>query len=465
MTSQFIIACAERGADVQGQISPSISKSTVAEVKQASTCPIEQKTEKLTNLLMKAELGWARPPPQWLQDTCPEAIEHFARFPNLRDVVECNGDPMPLFPTEHHARAVCTLKVLQKQVEALDIALLLHAGAQVGAIVHGQPIPWDDDIDVTVSLDEFVKMEGHLLKDSHGDAQCRVFHKDARLCARMNCNCLKIWVEHDGDDEAHFGQPEKRQWKSPLVDVFACASCQGKVVEFKRTKEALKAAMGEWIKNDGTPCIQRPLADFFPLAAHHFGGIAMLGPNEVVAKKRCNFNKCVSATWNHRLDIGQGELVSQHFGSGHLNCCELAKRFPFRQFSGVISNGSTQQGVDFTQLKAPGLLHSVRCGRHSALFCGKCGGERMCHGECRWDKSTAECVSKKRTLTSTRMEGFHAKSSENPFECKGIVQSSESVASCGNHESIGGCSKCGTSRTMCNGQCKWNSDSSVCVAK
>lgn len=90
---------------------------------------------------MNAELGWLKPPPAWVSEMCPEVVDHFDRFPNIRDLILVNDTYMPWFTTNYHARAVCTVKILQAIAYAIGIDVLLYAGTHIGALVHGQPIP------------------------------------------------------------------------------------------------------------------------------------------------------------------------------------------------------------------------------------------------------------------------------------------------------------------------------------
>ena len=34
--------------------------------------------------------------------------------------------------------------------EEADIDVLIYAGGQLGSLLHGGPIPWDDDVDVAI---------------------------------------------------------------------------------------------------------------------------------------------------------------------------------------------------------------------------------------------------------------------------------------------------------------------------
>ena len=169
--------------------------------------PVPPAVGELTDMMMRAPLGWSHAPPGWVSELCPQVVEHFDHFPHLQNLVPFSKDDnnetifFPWFTTHYHARGVCTLHILQSFAEHNDVEMLLYAGSHLGAVGHGQPLPWDDDIDVIVSVSEWIVLreilfsrdDGASHKDRHGN-RCRLIHNDtnAELCARVNYNVLKV---------------------------------------------------------------------------------------------------------------------------------------------------------------------------------------------------------------------------------------------------------------------------------
>jgi hypothetical protein len=46
------------------------------------------------------------------------------------------------------AHSVCSVYLANKIALSIDAPIYLHAGSHLGAILHGGPIPWDDDVDM-----------------------------------------------------------------------------------------------------------------------------------------------------------------------------------------------------------------------------------------------------------------------------------------------------------------------------
>jgi hypothetical protein len=84
---------------------------------------------------------------------------------------------------------------------------------------------------------------------------------------------------------------------------------------------------------------QQLFSNHFPLQPFYFVGIHVMGPNPAIARKRYSFHKCIVSAWNHRLE------KEATFENHNLDCCELAKIYPFVYENGVISNGLNQLSV------------------------------------------------------------------------------------------------------------------------
>ena len=80
---------------------------------------------------------------------CPEVIEYFrSSRVNYFDFHLEIGNPITT--TEAAITMACMLKVVKVIALEIDMKWALFAGTQLGAVLHGGPIPWDDDIDVVI---------------------------------------------------------------------------------------------------------------------------------------------------------------------------------------------------------------------------------------------------------------------------------------------------------------------------
>lgn len=180
-------------------------------------CKVVEANTTATELLATAELGWDVPAPPWVIDLCPEVMEHLHKFPYFKAFPAKNGTSLPVSTTEYTSRSLCTLKALQQLANNLSMPLSLDAGSHLGAARHGQPIPWDDDVDVSMPrehVNEFLNACNGLQIHPTAQLRCHVAYK-----------CLKIYVEYDGMATQTLPRGQFK-WKSPFVDLFFTISFQ-----------------------------------------------------------------------------------------------------------------------------------------------------------------------------------------------------------------------------------------------
>lgn len=99
----------------------------------------------------------------------------------------------------HQAKCIEALTFLQNLSADLGLRYCLIAGSVLGAVRHGGFIPWDDDIDVGICIEDLEKFEkavkehlpeGFILKQpAPGDPYPRMFSK---ICFDGRC-CIDLW--------------------------------------------------------------------------------------------------------------------------------------------------------------------------------------------------------------------------------------------------------------------------------
>ena len=96
---------------------------------------------------------------EWARKLCPEVVRHFGRAP-LFDYYPGPKSEFPnILTSEAAITSTCFLKLISLAAKRVDATWFVHAGTHLGAVVHGGPIPWDDDMDVMVDAtkrDEFM---------------------------------------------------------------------------------------------------------------------------------------------------------------------------------------------------------------------------------------------------------------------------------------------------------------------
>ena len=106
-------------------------------------------------LVSNIEIGWenrTHGAPDWLKVMCPDVVAHFNKFPIFNGYRKFLGVDIPIQTTDYACQAVCTTKVVQLLAASVQARVYLHAGSHLGALIHGSPIPWDDDVRVVQSF-------------------------------------------------------------------------------------------------------------------------------------------------------------------------------------------------------------------------------------------------------------------------------------------------------------------------
>ena len=274
----------------------------------------------LTNLMCSLDLGWERPPSKWLIDLCPEVVEHFNKFPSFQKLPHPSA---PFMTTDFAAHSVCTLKIAKLIASSVGAHLYVHAGSHLGAMLHSQPIAWDDDVDAIMS---YHYMEDYFSICQHG----RTVHENVTVYCVKDWNSIKVWLQPNNmvkqtrSDLKHY---------SPFVDLFFF-----NITEKGRLQEIPVSPTHKQLPSF-------PIETFFPTRPYYFGGIYILGPTAQLAKDRYDFSICKTSEWNHRREVAAPPMYANKL----LDCSALAKRFPFRQPLDVVTNGNYSQRLVSTE--------------------------------------------------------------------------------------------------------------------
>jgi len=272
-------------------------------LEQLSTCSVN---EKLSDFLTtKIDIGWGEMGiPTWLKTMCPEVVEHFNRFPSYSEHVKYDGAYLPTQTTLSASQSVCTMKIVKLVAASINARVYLHAGSHLAASVHGQPMPWDDDVDMWLDFkkkDEFLnacKQYGNTVLE----------HPRVQLHCVSAHNALKVYLQYDGMKKL---TGTKFPYYSPFVDLFLFKMESGKLQEVDPKGEKKEQAFN--------------IAEYFPTRPFYFAGVYMMGPQTVVSENRYVLQNCVMSHWNHRLEQF---TISENMNKC-IDCLKLSKVFPF----------------------------------------------------------------------------------------------------------------------------------------
>lgn len=145
------------------------------------------------------------------------------------------------------------MKIVQTLASSINTRTYLHAGSHLGAILHGQMIPWDDDVDIFIDYNKRDKLF----------SICKNLRLDQNLTLKctLNYSEMKIWIE----DESYtkMTTPEHK-FGSPYIDVFFFRISGNKLYEVVAKTGRIKTGHQRFIHE---------IEQFFPTQPYYFGGM------------------------------------------------------------------------------------------------------------------------------------------------------------------------------------------------
>ena len=147
---------------------------------------------------------------------------------------------------------VCTIKVAQAVASSINANLYLHVGSHLGAVVHGQLMPWDDDVDMIMDFRQYEPF----LETCGGEDGVEVHPASGlRLKCTTGHNAVKVWLWQEGMEKLTRANVK---WFSPFLDLFFYVVEDGKFWEvFPSGKKHQESY---------------PLEEYFPTRPFSFGG-------------------------------------------------------------------------------------------------------------------------------------------------------------------------------------------------
>lgn len=273
------------------------------------TCSGNGTFTKILERALPFQLGVAKPVvdlPRWIRTHCPLVAAHFDLFPYFTHFVE----DISLMTTNYGAHMVCSLQLAVDMVSTLGGETFLHAGAHLGALLHGGPIPWDDDVDLML----FFNLKDDLLKLCNNQSIEALQTSSIRVGCVEGHNAIKFFVETNDSYTTPFG------WPSPFVDIALFKENGSHIMEVDPNGERLEEIY--------------QLEDYYPTRPYYFAGLTVAGPREAISSNRYSMDKCVVSAYNHRLEMHTASARKHN-----IQCCVMSKSLPFIYGASKISNG------------------------------------------------------------------------------------------------------------------------------
>jgi hypothetical protein len=261
---------------------------------------------------------------------------------------------LPYASNDFGVLSVCLMKITRDLAVALGLKLYLNSGSLLGARVHGGPVPFDDDTDALMHVEQLETMYSVCKK---GDAVKAVLGFDGvRITCAFGVGGMKLSLV---PGEGSWGRKAKKagtriphdfpahiygKYESPFIDLFGYdygTNEEGESVmvectyrprdkypfgnprcDFKlRASMIKKSSIQKALRGGINSHSGVTLTSFFfsNIENLYFGGILVPGPSikDVYGKEMT----CFFPKWNHRLEKAY-DLI--RIDNVMLNCCSLA---------------------------------------------------------------------------------------------------------------------------------------------
>ena len=193
-------------------------------------------------------------------------------------------------------RCIELLSTVDAIFREFNITYMLAHGTLLGSYVMHDMLPWDDDLDIFVNLDDLPKIKRLFNASGVGH------YKQIQLLETENESSLTAKVFSLKDPNAGV-----YRWHWPYIDIAFYTD--------KNMVMSSHQATPRWELNRGYffPTVQRPLGGrWFPTPRN---------TSAFIAYKYKHF-VCKSHTWNHKKEVFTNRLYS-------VNCITLASHYPF----------------------------------------------------------------------------------------------------------------------------------------
>ena len=236
-----------------------------------------------------------------VQQLKPSVLIHVGETERLKRVTDAlpwlSHPLLPRVITRHERdRCVDLLSTLDAIFLEFNITYMLAHGTLLGSYVMHDMLPWDDDLDIFVNIDDLAKLKRVFNASGAGH------FKMIQFLETQNTNAITGKVFSLEDPKAGV-----YRWHWPFVDISFYTENNMVMSSYQ--------AIERWEMNRGYffPTVQRPLGGrFFPTPRN---------TSAFIAYKYKKF-VCKSHPWNHKKEVYNKRVYS-------VNCTTLASHYPF----------------------------------------------------------------------------------------------------------------------------------------
>jgi hypothetical protein len=204
--------------------------------------------------------------------------------------------------------------------KSIEIKCTLFSGGFAGAIISGGPIPWDDDIDAAVFIENKKKFN-----DAFNSFELPSFGGKGKVKCHEHWNALKLFVTFDDGIDYRFTGVDygfdKRDFRAPYIDVIMIKEDESSIFEVN-PKGIHHPAQVKFAKGD-----------FLSLREYYYGGLRLLGPSMSAFFNDTRYKvkgmqqqketiECYAPFYNHRLER---YFVDPKKVDLSLDCCSLQR--------------------------------------------------------------------------------------------------------------------------------------------
>lgn len=301
---------------------------------------------------------------EWVATLCPDVVQHYRRVPLFSRASQ--GVPAVLTSAAAMTQT-CLLRVVDAAARRAGAQWFLYAGGHLGAVLHGGPIPWDDDVDVLVDIAKLNEFTESLTSFELPGASFSVVQTNHTLHGEM-----KLSVVGNPPVQNFPSRSLRRKHVSvppltwPYVDIFFYNKNSTHLFEVDMEFVPMHARNGGGVhrlKNLAPNTRGGPvwnLTTFFPSRTYMYGGLTLPGPSLEVARRRYKLDICKSNGVSHRLNVPAEKLPKQfQFGTRNLDCCRLRRHLPFvRRFGRAEELVIGDRVIHTSQLSPDGQMAS-----------------------------------------------------------------------------------------------------------
>jgi hypothetical protein len=194
-------------------------------------------------------------------------------------------------PCEHNL-AMHLLMIIERICRKHNITYMLADGSLLGSLRHHDIIPWDDDIDIIIPIEDKTRFANVIEKMN--ETLLQYYFK---IKKEYNREYYKIFFKNTSPAGRY-------SWNFPFVDIFL------------------------YVKNEthfwylGYPETITKVENIFPLTMRPFGELWLPAPRKPQKLFKFDiFDKCKGHFWDHKNEISQKETI--------LKCDDLKHIYPF----------------------------------------------------------------------------------------------------------------------------------------